>query len=110
MNSLAQSAVGLILAVGGVFLYRSPRALALLRDPFGRSPLWREVVYLGVLGAVPEGLGLTLSGVLSLFRLDVLALLVFIGANLLVLGLWVARPAWTKPHWMRQKQGTKAAP
>jgi hypothetical protein len=103
----ALSAAGLILASVGVFMYRSPRAVELIRrDPLGRSQLWRELVYLAVLGAVPEGLGLILSGLLAGVGQETLALLVFIAANLLVLGLWLARPAWTTPYWLRDKRGS----
>jgi hypothetical protein len=103
----ALSAAGLILASVGVFMYRSPRAVELIRrDPLWRSQLWRELVYLAVLGAVPEGLGLILSGLLAGVGQETLALLVFIAANLLVLGLWLARPAWTTPYWLRDKRGS----
>jgi high-affinity Fe2+/Pb2+ permease len=107
MNPFALSAVGLILASVGVFMYRSPRAVELIRrDALGRSQLWRELVYLAVLGAVPEGLGLILSGLLAAVGQETLALFVFIAANLVVLGLWLTRPAWTKPYWLRDKRGS----
>ena len=108
MNPFALCAFGLILAGVGVFMYRSPRALDLIHlDPFGRSPLWRELVYLAVLGMVPEGLGLILGGLLGLIQQYALAVFVFLAANLLILGLWLARPAWTKPYWMRGKQANR---
>src|ERR1700730_9545568 len=79
MNPFALCAFGLILAGVGVFMYRSPRALDLIHlDPFGRSPLWRELVYLAVLGMVPEGLGLILGGLLGLIQQYALAVSYFL--------------------------------
>jgi len=102
MSTLAVLGFGVALAGMGVFMYKSPRAVEVIRrEPFSRWPWWWETAQLGVIGAVPEGLGLVLSGMARLLHADVVGVFIFIAANLVVLGLWLGRPKWARPYWIQ---------
>jgi hypothetical protein len=102
MSTLSMLGFGVVLAAMGVFMYKSPRAIEVIRrEPFSKWPWWREAAQLGVIGAVPEGAGLVLSGMAHLLHADVIGVFAFIAANLVVLGLWLARPKWARPYWIR---------
>jgi hypothetical protein len=103
-NGLVICGLGALLVLTGIFMYRSPRAREIIeRPPIGPSQVWRYVVYLVVLGLVPEGFGVILIGLAQLLKLDAVELLVYIVANLVVLGLWLTRPKWATPYWMRTR-------
>jgi hypothetical protein len=102
MTGLAVSAFGVALTGMGIFMYKSPRAIEVIRrHPFSKWKWWWKLSELWVLGAVPEGLGLMLAGVAQFMHADVVSLFALFAATLLVLGLWLRRPDWAKPYWMR---------
>jgi hypothetical protein len=75
MTGLPVSAFGVALTGMGVFMYKSPRAIEVIRrHPFSKWKWWWKLSELWVLGAVPEGLGLMLAGVAQFMHADVVSL------------------------------------
>ena len=63
--------------------------------------MFQILLELIVLGTFPEGLTLLVAGAAQAVGADVVGLFVYIVGNLAVLALWMTRPKWAKPHWMR---------
>ena len=100
-TSVMVTICGAALTSLGIFMYSSRAVDIVQRHPVWRWPVGRQLLYLSGLGLVPEGLGLMLGGVATLMRQEKAGLFAFIAANLLVLGLIITRPDWSKPQWMR---------
>jgi hypothetical protein len=102
MTALGMAVLGLVLLAWGAYLYRSPNLLERVRhQPLGRSNLFQILLELIMLGTFPEGLTLVVAGSAQALGADGVGLFAYIVGNLTVLALWLTRPNWAKPHWMR---------
>jgi hypothetical protein len=88
-------------------MYSSRAASLIHRHPLWNWPVGRQLLCRSVLGLMPEGLGLTLSGFALLLGLSRAALFVFVAANLIALGLLIGRPRAAEPGWMRTRAPDK---
>jgi hypothetical protein len=108
MDALVIVVFGAALAGFGALMYSSQAVDIVRRHPFWKWRVGREVLNLLILGLVPEGLGLIFSGLAGLMRLQAAGLFAFIAANLMVLALWITRPDWAQPNWMRTNATPRA--
>jgi Na+-driven multidrug efflux pump len=111
MAALSMVAAGLIFLAWGAYLYRSSNVLERARkQPLGRREVFRIILEFVALGAIPEGLGLLIAGFARVLGDPVVALFAYIVSNLIVLALWLTRPNWAKPHWVRRPTARQAQP
>jgi hypothetical protein len=102
MTGLGMAVAGLVWLAWGLYLYRSPKVLERAGQlPLGRSQFFRILLELIALGAFPEGLAFLVAGSAQALGASVVGLFAFIIGNLTVLALWLMRPNWAKPSWMR---------
>jgi hypothetical protein len=102
MTAVSMVVAGLVFLAWGGYLYRSPNALERFRQqPLGRTEVFRILLGFIALGIFPEGLGLVVAGCAQALGADGVGLFAYLIANFAVLALWLTRPNWAKPHWMR---------